>query len=164
MSMKSNKVSSSNKVGEESKRTDASAASEIELGIIKIPRVNFHLERITLPFEAPEKYLAAVTILACVFLLAGGIYDLSENPLPIGGRQSRFLAVYPGLNAQFLIESIGVAMLIAIGSFGFYVLRLSLADPENVQQSFAYMITGFLCILFGLLVLSGLLFFKLTGG
>ncbi len=154
----------SQKVGEEHSRTSGENTSEIELGIIKIPRVNLHLERITLPFEAPEKYIAAVTIFACIFLLAGGIYDISENPLAIGGRQSRFLAVYPGLNAQFLIESIGVALLIAIGAFGFYILRLSLADPENVQQSFAYMITGFMGILFGLLVLSGLLFFKLQGG
>lgn len=162
MSLEKNNASS-RKSEEDQKKASFEASRDIELGIIKIPRVNLRLERITLPFEAPEKYIAAVVVLASIFLLAGGIYDISENPLAIGGRESRFLAVYPSLNAQFLIESIGVAMLIAIGAFGFYLLRLSLADPENMQLSYAYMITGFLCITFGIAILSGLLFFKLGG-
>ncbi len=161
MSMRKDK--SSTKTSPEKSQSEPTTGV-VELGVIKIPRVNLSLERITLPFEAPEKYLAAIAIIASIFLLAGGIYDLSENPIAIGGRGSRFLAVYPGLSVQFLVESIGVGILIAIGSLGFYFLRYSLYDPEDVQQSFAYLFTAILCITFALLILAGLMIFKLQGG
>ena len=67
-------------------------------------------------FPATESLVAA-----SLFLLGGGIYDLLEKPLlAIVATGGRIITYYPYvLNEQFLIESIIVMVIYAIGVVGF---------------------------------------------
>ncbi|WP_455464405.1 hypothetical protein, partial [Candidatus Hodarchaeum mangrovi] len=60
----------------------------------KRPNIDFRIPEIELPYEAPHKYLLAITLFAVVFILAGGIYDLAENPLPMGQTANALVPIF----------------------------------------------------------------------
>lgn len=87
------------------------------------PKMNFRKPKIALPHKAPHQYIISVLVLFSLFLLAGGIYDLANNPLALGYTASGYTPVYPSLNSQFLVESMAAMVFIGVGAAGFFLIK-----------------------------------------
>jgi hypothetical protein len=81
----------------------------------------------------------AITVAAAsIFLLGGGVYDILLSPIP-GYPLSTglFLSFYPGsLNDQFLMESVGVMIILGLGTTGSLLIYRStryIRDPHQVS-------------------------------
>ncbi|MHA2363144.1 MAG: hypothetical protein ACXAC7_04250 [Candidatus Hodarchaeales archaeon] len=106
--------------------TDKEKLSQIQLPWISFlakPQMNFRTPKIDLPHRAPHQYIAGLLVLTSLFLLAGGIYNITENPLPLGFTQQGYMPIYTSLNDQFLIESLSALVFIGLGAAGFYLMR-----------------------------------------
>lgn len=91
--------------------------------------------------------IATIVVAGSIFLLGGGIYDILEKPLTaIVAAGGRIIVVYPGaLNEQFLVESIIVMTLYAIGVAGFFLTYQSTKYAYRPRQAFILLLMG--CIL-----------------
>lgn len=114
---------------------------------LKKPAIDFSIPVIELPYEAPRKYLVGITLFAVVFLLAGGIYDLTENPLPMGQTSQRLVPIFPSLSEQFLVESLIAALFIGLGAGGFYVIWYSTRFAYDTRVSITLLILGIILTL-----------------
>jgi len=124
--------------------------------VFKKPSIDFRIPDIELPYEAPQKYLLAVLLFLVVFLLAGGLYNLTESPLPMGQTTSRLMPVFQSSSEQFLIESIIAGLFFALGSGGFYLVRYSTRFAYDLRTSLTLIIIGIVTVLIasgGILVL-----------
>lgn len=122
----------------------------------KKPSIDFRIPDIELPYEAPQKYLLAVLLFLVLFLLAGGLYNLTESPLPMGQTTTRLIPVFQSSSEQFLIESFIAGMFFALGSGGFYLVRYSTRFAYDLRTSLTLIITGIVLVLIatgGILVL-----------
>jgi len=102
-----------------------------------------------------------VIVIAAIFLLGGGIYDILEaGSVPIaifsesgGTGVFIFLYPYPSLNDQFIAESAFIMILYALGFIGFYVTYQSTKYAYNPRQAYITLIVGLMLTLmaYGLL-------------
>ena len=90
----------------------------------------------------PSIWIVGGTIMIIsIFLLGGGIYDIIERPIVIGGWQVRILPFYPrGLNEQFLGESIFVMILYALGVSGFILIYQSTKYVYRPRQAYLMLV------------------------
>ena len=103
------------------------------------PYMNFRRPKVALPHKAPHRYLITIIFFVSVFLLAGGVYDLAETPLPLGYTQSGYTPIYPSLNSQFLVESISAMIFIAVGAAGFFLLKFpTFKERESEVRSASF--------------------------
>ena len=109
---------------------------------LKKPAIDFRIPDIELPYEAPHKYLLAVLLFFIVFILAGGIYNIAENPLPMGQTSTTLVPVFQSSSEQFLLESLIAALFFSIGSGGFYMIRYSTRFAYDVRTSLTLLILG----------------------
>lgn len=87
------------------------------------PQINFRKPKIPLPHKAPHQYVIALLLFFSLFLLAGGVYDLAQAPIPLGYTQSGYTPIYPSLNSQFIVESLAAMVFIGLGAAGFFLLK-----------------------------------------
>jgi hypothetical protein len=73
--------------------------------------------------------VAAVLMAASIFLLGGGIYDISAPIISSG------LYPYPGLHNQFLNESIVIMVIYTLGSAGLILIYWSARYRRNPRQA-----------------------------
>jgi hypothetical protein len=92
-------------------------------------------------------FTAVVVVAASLFLLGGGIYDLLEKPLlVIVAAGGRIVTYYPyALNEQFLVESIIVMVIYAIGVVGFLLAYQSTKYAYQSRQAYRLLLVG--CVL-----------------
>lgn len=92
-------------------------------------------------------FIATIVVATSIFLLGGGIYDLLEKPLTaIVASGGRIIVVYPyALNEQFLVESIIVMALYAIGVVGLFLTYQSTRYAYRPRQAFMLLLMG--CVL-----------------
>lgn len=109
--------------------------------------IDFRIPDFQLPYEAPQKYLLATMIVGFIYILAGGIYNLAENPIAMGSTQTALVPVLKTLNDQFLLESFIAAILITIGVSGFYLIRYSTKFSFDFSNSVTLLIVGSMIIL-----------------
>ena len=114
---------------------------------LKKPAIDFSIPDFELPYEAPYKYLLAALLFVVVFVLAGGIYNIAENPLPMGQTSSALVPVFKSSSEQFLLESLIAALFFAIGSGGFYMIRYSTRFAYDIRTSLTLLILGILLAL-----------------
>ena len=96
----------------------------------------------------PSLFVTAVlAVAASLFLLGGGIYDLMEKPLlAIVATGGRIITYYPyALNEQFLMESIIVMVVYAIGFVGFLMMYQSTKYAYRSRQAYRLLLVG--CVL-----------------
>ncbi len=96
----------------------------------------------------PSIFVTAVLVVAAsLFLLGGGIYDILEKPLlAIVAAGGRIITYYPyAINEQFLVESIIVMVLYAIGVAGFLVTYQSTKYAYRSRQAYRLLLVG--CVL-----------------
>jgi len=118
------------------------------IGIFREPKFDFRRPSFELPHRAPQNYLLALLLLFVVFLLAGGIYDLTESPLAMGYTQDYgFMPVYLALNEQFLLESLAAGIFIAIGAAGLFLIRFATRYAYDTRYATSLLLVG--CLLIG---------------
>ncbi len=109
---------------------------------LKRPALDFRRPDIMLPYEAPQKYILAVLIFATIFILAGGIYNLTENPLPMGQTSNALVPVFRSSSEQFLVESLISALFFGLGAGGFYMMYYSTRFAYDARTSITLLILG----------------------
>jgi len=117
------------------------------LNFFSKPYMNFRKPKITLPHKAPHKYIAGILFFVSIFLLAGGVYDLAEAPIPIGYTQKGYTPIYPSLNQQFLIESITTMIFIGVGAIGFFLIKLPTGKERETDVRSASFILSIAAVL-----------------
>jgi hypothetical protein len=92
--------------------------------------------------------VSAVAIGATLFFMGGGVYDFLVKPIvayisPSG----EVLAFYPGLNDQFVLGSLIVMILYALGVTGFLIAYRSTKYAYNPRQAYRFLLIGCAMIL-----------------
>ncbi|MHA1974978.1 MAG: hypothetical protein ACTSW1_18450 [Candidatus Hodarchaeales archaeon] len=108
----------------------------------KKPTIDFRIPDVELPYEAPHKYILAFILFVIVFILAGGIYDLSENPLPMGQTANALVPIFQSSSEQFLVESLIAALFFGIGAGGFFLIHYSTRFAYDIRTSITLLILG----------------------
>ena len=114
---------------------------------LKKPIIDFRVPDIELPYEAPHKYALAILLLATVFILAGGLYNLTEQPLPMGQTATQLVPVFKSSGEQFLVESLIASLFFGIGSGGLYLIHYSTRFAYDVRTSITLLIVGIIITL-----------------
>jgi hypothetical protein len=109
---------------------------------LKKPTIDFRVPDIELPYEAPHKYILAVILLVTVFILAGGLYNLTEQPLPMGQTATQLVPVFKSTSEQFLVESLIAGLFFGIGSGGLYLIHYSTRFAYDIRTSITLLILG----------------------
>jgi len=112
------------------------------ISAFKKPTIDFRRPDFALPFEAPHKYVILVILLATLFILAGGIYNLTENPLPMGQTQTALVPIFKSASEQFLVESLIAALFYGLGAGGIFMIRYSTRFAYDVRTSITLLILG----------------------
>ncbi len=114
---------------------------------LRKPAIDFSIPVIVLPYEAPRKYLLGITLFAVVFLLAGGIYNITETPLPMGQTSQGLVPIFPSLSEQFLVESLIAGVFIGLGTGGLYLIWYSTRFAYDPRVSITLLILGIILTL-----------------
>ena len=117
--------------------------------ILHQPKMSFRAPKIQLPHKAPHQYIIAILVIATVFLLAGGIYDISIPTLTLGYTQQGYQPIYPGINSQFIVESFSIAIFILLGTVGLFLVKQAASSAQEFKP-----VNFMLTIGFGFLILS----------
>lgn len=114
---------------------------------LKKPTIDFRVPNIELPYEAPYKYILALTLFLVIFILAGGIYNLTEQPLPMGQTTTQLVPVFKSSSEQFLVESLIAGLFFGIGAGGLYLIRYSTRFAYDARTSITLLILGIILTL-----------------
>ncbi|MFX0124050.1 MAG: hypothetical protein ACFFAE_10470, partial [Candidatus Hodarchaeota archaeon] len=109
---------------------------------LKKPTIDFRVPDIELPYEAPHKYILASILFATLFILAGGLYNLTEQPLPMGQTATQLVPVFKSTSEQFLVESLIAGLFFGLGSGGLYLIHYSTRFAYDVRTSITLLILG----------------------
>ncbi len=112
----------------------------------------------------PSIFVIAVIITAfSLFLLAGGVYDILEQPLAAIPYGRTILFYYPyTLAAQAVIESIGVMIAYGFGVIGLLLMYQSTKYAYRPRQAFMLLISGVVLILIAYIYIESLVYQKLN--
>ncbi len=148
--------------------TEEENSNQVDLPWINFlarPQMNFRRPKIALPHKAPHQYITLGLVFFSIFLLAGGIYDLASNPLPLGFTQQGYTPVYPSLNSQFFVESMAALVFIGIGAAGFFLLKYptEAGRASDIRSVSFIQGIGLVLIFVGLFATYVMLQLKITG-
>ena len=91
--------------------------------------------------------ITAIVMVASIFLLAGGVYNLLEEPLVLWWTGERFIFYYPySLNEQFVLESVFIMIFYALAAAGLLLMYQSTKYAYRPRQAFILLLTGSLLI------------------
>ncbi len=114
---------------------------------LKKPTIDFRVPDIELPYEAPHKYILALILIATLFILAGGLYNLTEQPLPMGQTATQLVPVFKSSSEQFLVESLIAGLFFGLGAGGLYLIRYSTRFAYDIRTSITLLILGIIITL-----------------
>jgi hypothetical protein len=113
----------------------------------------------------PSPQLVAIFVMVfSIFLLGGGIYDITMNPIAIFPLSSgRFIFYYPfQLHDQLLNESIGVMLFYGIGALGLFLIYQSTKHIRNPRQVSAIVKIGVALFVISFIAIEAILYWKLN--
>jgi hypothetical protein len=106
--------------------------------------------------------IAAIITAFSLFLLAGGVYDILEQPLAAIPFGRSILFFYPyTLQAQAVAESIVVMIAYGMGVVGIILMYQSTKYAYKPRQAFMMLISGIVLILVAYIFVESLVFQKL---
>jgi len=105
--------------------------------------------------------IAAIVTAFSLFLLAGGVYDILEQPLTVIPWGRGVLFFYPDLHGQILPESVGVMIAYAIGVAGILLMYQSTKYAYKPRQAFMMLLSGIVLILIAYIYIESSIFSKL---
>ncbi len=107
--------------------------------------------------------IASIITAFSLFLLAGGVYTILEQPLAAIPYGRTILFYYPStLSAQVGIETIGVMIAYGMGVIGMLLMYQSTKYAYKPRQAFMLLISGVALILIAYIYIESLVFQKLT--
>lgn len=111
----------------------------------------------------PSIFIVAIIVTAVSsFLLAGGIYDILEKPPTVISWGNGVLFFYPyTLQAQLVLESVGVMVIYALGVAGILLMYQSTKYVYKPRQAFMMLLSGVILILVAYIFIENLVFQKL---
>ncbi|UCG89791.1 MAG: hypothetical protein JSU57_04845 [Candidatus Heimdallarchaeota archaeon] len=114
---------------------------------LKKPTIDFRVPDIELPYEAPHKYILALILFVTLFILAGGLYNLTEQPLPMGQTETQLVPVFKSSSEQFLVESLIAGLFFGLGGGGLFLIRHSTRFAYDIRSSITLLILGIILTL-----------------
>ena len=113
----------------------------------------------------PSTTVALLAVIAVVgFILAGGIYDLLENPISLLPTPSGYSLLIKGtLGQQTLNESLVAAFLYMLGLGGLYMLLRSTRFAYRPRNAYLLLILGTLTVLLVVFYTNALITQKVSG-
>ena len=92
--------------------------------------------------------ISAAAVGVTLFLLGGGVYNILIKPIVAYISQSgEVLAFYPGLSDQFILGSLIIMILYALGVVGFLIAYRSTKYVSNPRQAYRFLLIGCAMIL-----------------
>ncbi|MBS7624353.1 hypothetical protein KEJ29_02090 [Candidatus Bathyarchaeota archaeon] len=105
-------------------------------------------------YRPPQNLIAIILMLLSIFLISGGIYDISmptRGAIPYG---SGFLFLYPSLHDQLLSESIAVMVIYALGAAGLILIYQSVKYRRNPSQASMLIQVGIALLIIAIIILE----------
>lgn len=113
--------------------------------------------------KPPALILAIVAIVAAIFLLGGGVYDILEKPLLVFPWYGRWIFFYPySIHEQILIESLGVMAAYSIGIAGLLLIYQSTKYAYKPRQAFILLLIGAVFLIVAYIFIESRITSKLT--
>ncbi len=112
----------------------------------------------------PSSVLITIVVLGvAVFLFAGGLYDIINQPLPAVYYNSRFYFLYPSLSEQFVFDTVVSGILYVLGFVGLLAIYQSSRHAYNQRQAYMTMIIGSTLLLIAYLFIEYFVQLKISG-
>jgi hypothetical protein len=116
------------------------------------------IPNISLPYEYGSRLLLLSLLSITTFLLAGGLYNFSENP-SFMSPFSKF-GFHPLINEQFIYESGVSALVLFLGMGGFLKINVATKYAYDVSKSITNLIIGMLIVFLAAYTLLILFYYK----
>jgi hypothetical protein len=107
--------------------------------------------------------ITIVAVGVAVFLFAGGVYDIINQPLPAVYYNSRFYFLYPSLSEQFVFDTVVSGILYVLGFVGLLAIYQSSKHAYNQRQAYMTMIIGATLLLIAYLFIEYFVRLKISG-
>jgi hypothetical protein len=112
----------------------------------------------------PSSVLVTIAVLGvAIFLFAGGLYDIINQPLPAVYYNSRFYFLYPSLSEQFIFDTVVSGILYVLGFVGLLAIYQSSRHAYNQRQAYMTMIIGASLLLIAYLFIEYFIQVKISG-
>ena len=86
-------------------------------------------------YRPPLRIIAIILMTLSIFLISGGIYDVTIKPRSVLPYYRGFLFLYPNLHEQVLNESISIMIVYAFGAVGLLLIYRSAKYLRNPDQA-----------------------------
>jgi len=86
-------------------------------------------------YRPPLRIIAIILMTLSIFLISGGIYDVTIKPRSVLPYYRGFLFLYPSLHEQVLNESISIMIVYAFGAVGLLLIYRSAKYLRNPDQA-----------------------------
>ena len=112
----------------------------------------------------PSSVLVTIAVLGvAIFLFAGGLYEIINQPLPAVYYNSRFYFLYPSLSEQFIFDTVVSGILYVLGFVGLLAIYQSSRHAYNQRQAYMTMIIGASLLLIAYLFIEYFIQVKISG-
>ncbi|MFX0093378.1 MAG: hypothetical protein ACFFBD_16625 [Candidatus Hodarchaeota archaeon] len=130
--------------------------------VLRKPRMNLELPSLDLAYRSPGRYILGLVLLGTFFIMAGGLFDITEIPIAFGSDQyGQPMLITSQTNGQFLIESLVAGVLFAVGAGGIYLIR-NTTNNEDSRLITSTLILGVVLLLVGVIAARLILDWKLS--
>ena len=128
------------------------------------PKFVFYKIRIAIPTRIPPSLIYGLIYLSILYIYAGGVYDLVEEPFARGsGPNGDPILILADQDRQFLIEGIVAGVVMFMGAAGLYLIGEAATDPHKPDRATAYQAMGIILIVLAFLILQSMYNCKITG-
>lgn len=106
--------------------------------------------------------VAAIVIAFAVFIFGGGLFTIINRPIPAWYNGSKFYFLYPGLNGQFISDTVISATLYALGFADLLAVYQSTKSAYNPRQAYILLAVGISLLIVVYIALEGAINFKIN--
>ena len=128
--------------------------------VVRKPKIKFELPRIP-KIKTPSKFVYFIVFLVAFgFIIAGILYDLTRNTIPLNYKQEDQLKqVIPvffwrDLHEQFAIEGVVAAIVIIMGAFGVLFIYQSTKNFYRPKTAYSYIVIGIAMIILSFILVE----------
>ena len=132
----------------------------------KLPSIAYSLQKAYRKMVAAEPsmlIIATISVVAFIFLLGGGVYDLLGEAIPYIVYQSKIYIFYPLVHEQAILESVFVILSYTLGVIGFLLAYQSTKYAYKPRNAFILLLMGSILIVIAYLYLEYALLSKMAG-
>lgn len=123
--------------------------------------VTFSLQKKISKFMSyhPPPYLIAVILMfITIFLLGGGVYDITVPIRSVLPYYRGFILLYPSLHDQVLSESLAIMIIYALGAAGLILIYRSARYRRNPEQSSLLIQLGAALLIISFIIVESVLY------